>query len=114
MWALLDKSLQIINCHPELEKLEIRSTIKRFLRFYSFLIQATCFESVDIHKKYNFLSYLVKEIEVGCGGNDFDIRSYRMVRYVLFASLHSYYNRMNCNLQQLLLMNQNLVYILMQ
>ena len=73
MWALLDKSLQIINRHPELEKLEIRATIKRFLRFYSFLIQATCFESVDLHKKYNFLSYLVKEIEVGGGGNDFDI-----------------------------------------
>ena len=73
MWALQDKSLQIINRHPELEKLEIRATIKRFLRFYSFLIQATCFESVDLHKKYNFLSYLVKEIEVGSGGNDFDI-----------------------------------------
>lgn len=73
MWVLLDKSLQIINRHPELEKLEIRATIKRFLRFYSFLIQATCFESVDLHKKYNFLSYLVKEIEVGSGGNDFDI-----------------------------------------
>ena len=73
MWALLDKSLQIIKRHPELERLEIRATIKRFLRFYSFLIQATCFESVDLHKKYNFLSYLVKEIEVGSGGNDFDI-----------------------------------------
>ena len=73
MWTLLDKSLQIIHRHPELEKLEIRATIKRFLRFYSFLIQATCFESVDLHKKYNFLSYLVKEIEVGSGGNDFDI-----------------------------------------
>ena len=70
MWALLDKSLQLINRHSELEKLEIRATIKRFLRFYSFLIQATCFESVDLHKKYNFLSYLVKEIEVGIGGND--------------------------------------------
>ncbi len=28
---------------------------------------------MDLHKKYNFLSYLVKEIEVGSGGNDFDI-----------------------------------------
>ena len=42
------------------------------------------------------------------------LRSYRMVRYALFALLHSCYNRMNCNLQQLLLMNLNLVYILMQ
>lgn len=73
MWSLLDKSLQIINRFPELEKMEVRATIKRFLRFYCFLIQATCFESVDLHKKYNFLSYLVKEIEIGGGGNDFDI-----------------------------------------
>ena len=73
MWSLLDKSLQIINRHADLEKMEIRATIKRFIRFYSFLIQATCFESIDLHKKYNFLSYLVKEIEVGGGGNDFDI-----------------------------------------
>ena len=73
MWSLLDKSLQIINKFGPLEKMEIRSTIKRFIRFYSFLIQATCYENVDLHKKYNFLSYLVKEIEIGGGGNDFDI-----------------------------------------
>jgi len=70
---LLDKSLQIINKAPVLEKMEIRATIKRFIRFYSFLIQATCYENVDLHKKYNFLTYLVKEIEIGGGGNDFDI-----------------------------------------
>lgn len=73
MWSLLDQSLQIINKESDLIKLEIRATIKRFIRFYSFLIQATCFESVDLHKKYNFLSYLVKEIEISSGGNDFDI-----------------------------------------
>jgi type I restriction enzyme R subunit len=43
MWSLLDKSLQIINKRGELEKMEIRATIKRFIRFYSFLIQATCY-----------------------------------------------------------------------
>lgn len=73
MWSLLDKSLQIINKFGPLEKMEIRATIKRFIRFYSFLIQATCYENIDLHKKYNYLSYLVKEIEIGGGGNDFDI-----------------------------------------
>ncbi len=53
--------------------MEGRAAIKRFIRFYSFLIQATCYENVDLHKKYNFLTYLVKEIEIGGGGNDFDI-----------------------------------------
>lgn len=73
MWSLLDKSLQKINKNTDLAKLEIRATIKRFIRFYSFLIQATCFENVDLHKKYNYLTYLVKEIDVSSGGNDFDI-----------------------------------------
>lgn len=73
MWSLLDKSVKIINTFNEVEKMEIKATIKRFIRFYSFLIQATCFESISLHKKYNFLTYLVKEIEVGGGGNDFDI-----------------------------------------
>lgn len=73
MWALLDKSLKIVNKYSDIEKHEIRSTIRRFIRFYSFLIQATAFENADLHMKYNFLSYLVKEIEITGGGNDFDI-----------------------------------------
>lgn len=73
MWSLLGKSLNIINRNDDLTKLEIRSTIKRFLRFYGFLIQATRYENVDLHKKYNFLSYLIKEIEIGKMSNDFDI-----------------------------------------
>ena len=36
-------------------------------------IQATSFENLDLHKKYNFLSYLIREIEITSGGNDFDI-----------------------------------------
>lgn len=73
MWSLLDKAVKIINQFSKSEKDKIKKAIKRFIRFYSFLIQATCFESVSLHKKYNFLSYLVKEIELGGGGNDFDI-----------------------------------------
>lgn len=73
MWSLLGKSLGIINKNDDLVRLEIRSTIKRFLRFYGFLIQATSFEDIDLHQKYNFLSYLIKEIEIGRTGNDFDI-----------------------------------------
>lgn len=73
MWSLLDKAVKVINKFSEIEKYEIKATIKRFIRFYSFLIQVTCFENLSLHKKYNFLSYLVKEIELGGGGNDFDI-----------------------------------------
>lgn len=73
MWSLLARSAEIVNQNDTIKKLEIRSTIKRFLRFYGFLIQATRYRNVNLHKKYNFLSYLIKEIEVGQMGNDFDI-----------------------------------------
>lgn len=73
MWALLDKALKLIIRRPDVEQLEIKKNIHRFLRGYCFLIQATAYENVELHKRYNFLSYLVKEINPGGGGNNFDI-----------------------------------------
>jgi type I restriction enzyme R subunit len=73
MESLLDRALRLVYKRPVEEQYEIRASIRGFLRFYCFLIQATIFEDIDLHKKYNFLSYLVKEIEITSGGNDFDI-----------------------------------------
>jgi type I restriction enzyme R subunit len=72
-WALLDKSVRIIKKNPVNVQFEIKAAIRSFTRFYSFLIQATSYEDIDLHKKYNFLSYLVKEIDITAGNNDFDI-----------------------------------------
>ncbi|WP_249660873.1 type I restriction endonuclease subunit R [Lysinibacillus fusiformis] len=73
MWSLLDKSRRAFEKKTHLERVEVRGTIARFLKGYTFLIQATSYENVDLHKKYNFLAYLIKEINVGGGGNDFDV-----------------------------------------
>jgi type I restriction enzyme R subunit len=73
MESLLDKAVRLIYKYPTNEQYEIKSAIRSFLRFYCFLIQATCYENVALHKKYNFLYYLIKEIEVTSGGNDFDV-----------------------------------------
>ena len=73
MWSLLDKALKRIDKKPEKERMEVKITIHRFLKGYCFLIQATAYENLDFHKRYNFLSYLIKEIDVGGGGNNFDI-----------------------------------------
>ena len=72
MWSLLDNALRKIMKRPEKNRAEIKSTIRKFLKGYSFLIQVTCYENVELHKKYNYLSYLIKEIEIG-SGNDFDV-----------------------------------------
>ena len=73
MWSLLDSALKKITKHPELEQMEIKITIRRFLKGYCFLIQATAYENLEFHKRYNFLSYLIKELNPGGGGNNFDI-----------------------------------------
>jgi type I restriction enzyme R subunit len=73
MEALLDKALRLVYKHSIEEQYEIKTSIRGFLRFYCFLIQATSFEDIDLHKKYNFLSYVIKEIEIRSGWNDFDI-----------------------------------------
>lgn len=73
MWALLDKPLKLITTHPEAEQMQIKKDIHIFLKGYCFLIQATAYENLEFHKRYNFLSYLVKELNPGGGGNNFDI-----------------------------------------
>lgn len=47
--------------------------IRHFIRCYEFLVQATCFEDVDIHKKYKFLSYLQTYLKVRHSGGGFDL-----------------------------------------
>lgn len=73
MWLLLDKALKNITRRPENKQMEIKKDIRHFLKAYCFLIQATAYENLELHKRYNFLSYLVKELNPGSGGNNFDI-----------------------------------------
>ena len=72
MWALLDNAAREVRKKNTEEQFAIRMTIRRFLKSYCFLIQATCYENIELHKRYNYLSYLVKELDIK-GGNDFDI-----------------------------------------
>jgi type I restriction enzyme R subunit len=73
MWSLLDSALKKVEPRPHDECLAIRTTIRRFLRLYRFIIQATSYENIELHKRYNYLAYLINEIDVSGGGNDFDI-----------------------------------------
>jgi type I restriction enzyme R subunit len=73
MWALLDKSKRIIKKNGLKDQFEIKAAIRSFLRFYCFLIQVTSFQSIDLHKKYNYLNYLIKELDISAGNNDFDV-----------------------------------------
>ena len=56
------------------EKREIVLTVRHFVRFYEFLIQVSCFEDVELHKKYNFCSYLQSYLKMNDSGSGFDLR----------------------------------------
>lgn len=52
---------------------EIVATIRHFIRFYEFLIQVSCFEDVELHKKYLFLTCLIAFINIRNPGAGFDL-----------------------------------------
>lgn len=74
MEFLLQKAKKTIDSGrtPE-EKHEIVLTIKRFIRFYEFLIQVSCFEDVELHKKYIFVSYLQSYLKINGRGGGFNL-----------------------------------------
>ena len=54
--------------------LELKKTIRHFIRFYQFLLQATCYKDEEIHKNYNFLSYLSKMLKADDAGAGFNLK----------------------------------------
>lgn len=74
MTFFLQKAKHLIeNNHDEAEQKEIQMVIRHFIRCYEFLVQATCFEDDEIHKKYKFLSYFSTYLKVRHSGGGFDL-----------------------------------------
>lgn len=73
MTFLIQKASRVIDGFEEDEKKQAVQDIRHFIRFYEFLIQASCFEDVELHKKYNFLSSLLSFIKIKHGGGGFNL-----------------------------------------
>lgn len=74
MEFLLQKTKRAIESgRPPEEKDEIVLTIRHFIRFYEFLLQVSCFEDVELHKKYCFLSALYSYLKINSHGGGFNI-----------------------------------------
>ena len=52
---------------------DIVSKMRHFVRFYEFLLQVSCFEDTDLHKKYNFITYLLAYINIKHPGGDYNL-----------------------------------------
>lgn len=55
------------------QQIEISSTLKGFVRFYEFLIQVSCFEDAELHKKYLFIMYLTAYINIKNAGAGYNL-----------------------------------------
>lgn len=55
------------------EQREFVMIIRKFVRFYEFLLQASCFEDIELHKKYNFISFLLAYINIKHPGNGYNL-----------------------------------------
>lgn len=73
MEYLLQKTKKTIERHSPDEQKEIIPTVNRFIRFYEFLLQVSCFEDVELHMKYNFLRYLSSYLKIRSHGGGFNL-----------------------------------------
>ena len=69
----LDKSQRLLE-HFDIEKQrKIVVDMRRFVRFYEFMIHVSCFEDTELHKKYNYIVLLLPHINIKHPGHGFNL-----------------------------------------
>ena len=71
--SYLLKCKKIFDQFDEKKQKECYLTLRKFARFYEVLLLVSSFEDPDLHKKYNFVNYLVPYLNVRGGGDGFTI-----------------------------------------
>lgn len=92
MTFYLGKAEKAVKQYSQEDQREIRMKMRGFIRFYEFLLQASCFEDVDIHKKYIFLTYLMAYLDVSSGGSGFDLKGKIKASQFVQKKGHTYNN----------------------
>lgn len=69
----LQKSRKLLDHYEYEEQREAVATMRSFVRYYEFLLQVSCFEDHDLHKKYNFIAYLLAYINIKHPGGGFNL-----------------------------------------
>ena len=69
----LEKSQKLIEHYSILKQHEMLMDFRHFVRFYEFLIQVSCFEDIELHKKYNYIILLLAHINIKQPGPGFNL-----------------------------------------
>lgn len=71
---MLGKAEKVIKKRDIEEQKDIMTTMRHFVRFYEFLLQATCYEDIELHKKYLFVSALIDYVDISKSGSGYDLK----------------------------------------
>lgn len=55
------------------EQREVVMIMRRFVRFYEFLLQVSCFEDIELHKKYRFIALLLAYVNIKHPGGGYNL-----------------------------------------
>ena len=69
----LRKSKKLLDGFEYEEQRNCVAIMRNFVRFYEFLLQASSFEDTDLHKKYNYIAYLLAYINIKYPGGGFNL-----------------------------------------
>ena len=69
----LQKSKKLLDHYEYEEQREAVAAMRSFVRYYEFLLQVSCFEDTELHKKYNFIAYLLAYINIKHPGAGFNL-----------------------------------------
>lgn len=67
------RAKNMIEQYELIKQHEIVAMMRHFVRFYEFLLQVSCFEDTDLHKKYNFITYLLAYINIKHPGGGYNL-----------------------------------------
>lgn len=72
---LLSKAKRAFASKSDKDKRELFVALRRFVRFYEFLLQvSTEVSDVELYKKYNFITWLLPYLKTGKSGDGFDLK----------------------------------------
>lgn len=71
---MFGKAVKTLKKHDFEEQLKILTTMRHFVRFYEFLLQATCYEDIELHKKYLFITAFLGYVDISKSGSGYDLK----------------------------------------
>lgn len=69
----LQKSKNLLERYELETQRKAVANMRSFVRFYEFLLQVSSFEDNELHKKYNFISYLLSYVNIKRPGGGFNL-----------------------------------------